>query len=128
MALSGVLLGTFLVAGTPLYPVFAQQSTVSNQPDLVPVMVWVLVVVLALMAVFGLGYLYRRARGAQDEVIPKTVDPYYQQEGHAEAHSTAELHPEMAHDAVGMHADTPAEPGQQGRELTAPDPQGHGAH
>jgi hypothetical protein len=120
------LLGAFasLALAMLAAPAYAQQSSGNSQPDLVPVMLWTFVAALFVAGVLALGYLYRRARGAQDEVIPRTVDPYYRQEGHAEEHSTVELHPEMAHDAVGIHADQPAQSGAAGRELTAPDPSG----
>ena len=119
-----VLVVTLLGAAPIAVPAFAQQSSGASQPDLVPVMLWTFVVALFFAGVLGLGYLYRRAHGAADELIPRTVDPYYAQEGHEEEHSTAELHPEMAHDAVGIHADQPARPGAPGRELTAPAPNG----
>lgn len=123
------LLACTLLGAAPLAaPAFAQQSNGSSQPDLVPVMLWTFVIALVVCSVLGVGYLYRRARGAADERIPRTVDPYYAQEGHEEKHSTAELHPEMAHDAVGIHADEPAQPGAPGRELTAPDPSGRALH
>jgi hypothetical protein len=85
-------------------PAFAQQAGASGQPDLVPVALWTFAVVCLAMFVLSLGYLYRRVRGATDEVIPKNVDPYYAVEGQIEKHGTTELHPEMAHDDVGLDA------------------------
>ncbi len=80
-----------------------------TQPDLVPVILWTLVVIIASMLVLSLGYLYRRARGEPDEVIPQNVDPYYEVVGEAETHNTGEFHPEL-----------PAVPGQHDAA--------HGAH
>jgi hypothetical protein len=76
-------------------PAFAQNQAAITQPDLVAVMLWTLAVVIVAMFVLTLGYLYRRTRGAQDEVIPQNVDPYYAVEGHEEASGTGELHPEL---------------------------------
>jgi hypothetical protein len=75
-------------------PAFAQTGA-DTQPYRVPVMIWTVVVVCLAMLILSLGYLYRRTRGAQDEVIPKNVDPYYTAVGHNEEHSTGELHPEL---------------------------------
>jgi hypothetical protein len=66
-----------------------------TQPNLVPVMLWTLAAILVAMLVLSLGYLYRRALGATDEVIPQNVDPYYNVVGEADTHSTGELHPEL---------------------------------
>ena len=52
-----------------------QQDLASAQPDLVPVALWTLAVVCLAILMLSLGYLYRRARGEPDELIPKTVDP-----------------------------------------------------
>jgi hypothetical protein len=54
--------------------VVAQQAGQSTQPDLVPVILWTVVAVAVAMLVLSLGYLYRRTRGAPDEVIPKYVE------------------------------------------------------
>lgn len=122
------LLAAALAAAAPALPATAQtQSGSSSQPDLVPVMIWTAVAATVSMLVLGLGYLYRRAHGAKDELIPKTVDPYYAQVGEAEKHSTGELHPEMAHDGAGMHAAEPSAHDQAAviqPELTAPNPTG----
>jgi hypothetical protein len=82
-------------AGAIAAPAFAQTAGGSSQPDLVPVALWTFAIACIAMLVLSLGYLYRRARGAQDEVIPKSVDPYYATVGYLEEHSTGELHPEM---------------------------------
>jgi hypothetical protein len=66
-----------------------------SQPNLVPVMLWTLAVIIAAMLVLSLGYLYRKAQGATDEVIPQNVDPYFEIVGETETHSTGELHPEL---------------------------------
>jgi hypothetical protein len=94
LALAAFLL---LAAFAPVAaPAFAQnQAAAITQPNLVAVMLWTLAVVIAAMFVLTLGYLYRRARGAQDEIIPQNVDPYYEMVGQAETHSTGELHPEL---------------------------------
>ncbi len=84
-----------LAAATVAAPAFAQAAGGKTQPDLVPVALWTFAIACIAMFVLSLGYLYRRARGAQDEVIPKTVDPYYHTVGHLEEHSTGELHPEL---------------------------------
>lgn len=77
-------------------PMLAQsQASGGSQPDLVAVVLWTLTAAIVAMLVLTLGYLYRRMRGAQDEVIPQNVDPYFQAAGHVEAHSTGELHPEL---------------------------------
>jgi hypothetical protein len=76
-------------------PSFAQSQAAITQPDLVAVMLWTLAVVIVAMLILTLGYLYRRARGAQDEIIPTNVDPYYAVVGHEETDSTGELHPEL---------------------------------
>jgi hypothetical protein len=76
-------------------PAFAQNQAAVTQPQLVAVMLWTVAVVIAAMSVLTLGYLYRRARGAQDEIIPQNVDTYYEVEGHADVNSTGELHPEL---------------------------------
>lgn len=82
-------------------PASAQTSDAGySQPNLVPVMIWTLVVALLAMLTLSLGYLYRRARGAQDEVIPKTVEPFNAAAGHEDAHGAA------VHDA---DADTAAQ-------------------
>jgi hypothetical protein len=80
-----------LPAALTLSPAAAQQAGASAQPDLVPVMVGTFVAVLIAMFVLSLGYLYRRTRGAQDEVIPKYVEP---EAGTEEA---------AAHDLAGAH-------------------------
>lgn len=104
-------------------PALAQdQAAPDAQSNAVPVMLWTIIFVLVAMLVLSLGYLYRRMGGAQDEVIPKTVDPYFAHEGQVDTHVPGELHPEMAHDAVGIHADQPLEPGEPGRGTTAPLP------
>jgi hypothetical protein len=94
------LLAAWLVGS----PAAAQQAGTTSQPDLVPVVLWTCAVVCVAMLTLTLGYLYRRTRGAPDEVIPRNVDPYYAVEGQMEKHGTTELHPEMAHDAVGLDA------------------------
>jgi hypothetical protein len=66
-----------------------------TQPNLVPVILWTLAAILAAMLVLSLGYLYRRAQGATDEIIPQNIDPYYNVVGEADTHSTGELHPEL---------------------------------
>jgi len=71
------------------------QAAVGGQPDLVAVMLWTLAIIAIAMMVLTLGYLYRRTRGAEDEVIPTYVDPYFEAIGQAETHSTGELHPEL---------------------------------
>jgi hypothetical protein len=71
------------------------QAAGAGQPQLVAVMIWTFVAIGAAMLILSLGYLYRRARGAEDEIIPQNVDPYYQQEGEAEKHGTGEAHPEL---------------------------------
>ena len=76
-------------------PAFAQTAGGATQPYLVPVALWTFAIACIAMLVLSLGYLYRRAHGAQDEVIPKAVDPYYATVGHLEEHSTGELHPEL---------------------------------
>jgi hypothetical protein len=101
----GLVLATAAASFTA--PAFAQTAGSNSQPELVPVMLWTFAICCVAMAVLSLGYLYRRARGAQDEVIPKTVDPYYSTVGHLEQHSTGELHPELhgppheEHEAAG---------------------------
>lgn len=83
----------FLAMSPQVLPVAAEQNGGgNNQPNLVPVVIWTLVLALATMLIFSLGYLYRRTRGEEDELIPKTIDPYYLQEGHADAHGTGERH------------------------------------
>jgi hypothetical protein len=84
-----------LAAASVATPALAQTSTANAQPDLVPVALWTFAIACIAMLILSLGYLYRRARGAQDEVIPKTVDPYYETVGHLEEHSTGEFHPEL---------------------------------
>jgi hypothetical protein len=103
-ALSAAVIATFPPA---LAPASAQTPTAAaSQPDLVAVMLWTLAVVTIAMLVLTLGYLYRRVRGAQDEVILQNVDPYFQAAGHAEAHDTGELHAELP--AVPEHLHDPA--------------------
>jgi hypothetical protein len=111
MNLSGCSARAGALVGIPLLaawlsgsPVEAQQAGTFSQPDLVPVVLWTFAAVCAAMLVLTLGYLYRRVRGAPDEVIPQNVDPYYAVEGQIEKHGTTELHPEMAHDDVGLDA------------------------
>lgn len=93
-----------LPAASVAIPALAQQQSDSGQLDPVPVMIWTIVAFAIAMLVLSLGYLYRRARGEPDENIPKNVEPYYSVEGQIDAHITGELHPEMAHDAVGLDA------------------------
>ncbi|MGI8550469.1 MAG: hypothetical protein ACR2PL_06670 [Dehalococcoidia bacterium] len=120
---------TFIFLGSSagsVRPALAQQQVATDsQPDLVPVMLWTATVCLLAMGTLALFYLYRRTRGSQDELIPKTVDPFYAEEGRAEKHETGEPHPEMAHDSVGMHADEPpASRVAITHNITAPDPSG----
>jgi hypothetical protein len=74
-----------------LSDVVAQQAGQSTQPDLVPVVLWTVTAVAVAMLALTLGYLYRRTRGDQDEVIPKYVESEY---GGADqpAHEPASAH------------------------------------
>ena len=86
------------------HPCTRSRPALPVNQNLVPVVLWTFTAVCAAMLVLSLGYLYRRVRGAPDEVISKNVDPYYAVEGEIEKHGTTELHPEMAHDDVGLDA------------------------
>jgi hypothetical protein len=50
-------------------------NAAATQPDLIPVIIWTIVALGTAMLVLSLGYLYRRARGEPDELIPKYVEP-----------------------------------------------------
>jgi hypothetical protein len=59
-------------------PALAQQSgSASSQPDLVPVVLWTFAIVCLASLLLSLGYLYQRARGVPDEIIPANVDTDY---------------------------------------------------
>jgi hypothetical protein len=74
------------LAASLAQPVSAQQPSTASQPDLVPVMLWTFVAALIAMGVLTLGYLYRRTRGDQDEVIPIYVEPEPGTETHEPVH------------------------------------------
>jgi len=73
-------------------PAAAQQVAGSKQPDLVPVMLWTVVVVALAMLVLSLGYLYRRTRGEPDEVIPRYVEPPPGSEDAVQTHGAGAAH------------------------------------
>lgn len=72
-AVAAIIAGAAGATARPLAA--ASQTGTAPQPELVPVVLWTIAALVLSMLVLSLGYLYRRTRGATDEVIPKYVEP-----------------------------------------------------
>jgi hypothetical protein len=83
-SIAAVAAVSLLLMMAPVLPALAQSNdnAGNDTPELVPVVIWTIVIVLLVLAVAALGYLFRRENGLDHPLTAPPIDPIAGMESH----------------------------------------------